>query len=264
MQPVTVVDAFAEGPFRGNPAGVCILESPASEEWMQLVAREMNLAETAFLHRRDDGYGLRWFTPLVEVALCGHATLASAHVLWQLGYLKAGETARFHTLSGLLTATPDGDRILLDFPARPAKEVTPPPTLLPSLGIQRPRWVGQNEYDYLIEVENESELAALTPDMGTLGQLPVRGAIVTCQADPGKPYDFASRFFAPAAGVPEDPVTGSAHCGLAPYWRPRFGRDGMTGYQASARGGTVYVTVRGDRVLLGGKAVTAMRGVLLT
>ncbi len=262
-QPITVVDAFADQAFSGNPAGVCILAAPATEAWMKLVAREMNLAETAFLHPMEDGFGLRWFTPAVEVALCGHATLASAHVLWQQGHLKPGEIARFHTMSGLLTATPDGERIRLDFPARPAKEISPPATLLPSLGIPKPRWVGQNEYDYLIEVESESELRALSPDHGVLGQLPVRGAIVTSVADKGRPYDFVSRFFAPAAGVPEDPVTGSAHCGLAPYWRPRFGRDSMIGYQASARGGTVHVTVEGDRVLLGGKAITMMRGVLL-
>jgi predicted PhzF superfamily epimerase YddE/YHI9 len=262
MQPVLVVDAFADQPFGGNPAAVCVLPAPAGEEWMKLVAREMNLAETAFLHPMEDGFGLRWFTPLVEVALCGHATLASAHVLWQEGYLRQGEVARFHTLSGLLTAMPDGERIVLDFPARPAREVTPPPTLLPSLGISQPRWVGQNEYDYFVEVGSEAELRALTPDYGVLGKLPVRGAIVTSVADQGKPYDFVSRFFAPAAGVPEDPVTGSAHCALAPYWRSRFTRDAMTGFQASTRGGTVHVTVQGDRVLLGGKAITMMRGML--
>lgn len=263
MQPVTVVDAFADQPFAGNPAGVCILNAPASEEWMKLVAREMNLAETAFLHPMEDGYGLRWFTPAVEVALCGHATLASAHVLWQQGNLQPGEIARFHTLSGLLTAAPDGERIVLDFPARVASEISPPDTLLPSLGIKQPSWVGKNEYDYLVEVAGEQELRALTPDHTVLSKLPVRGAIVTALADPGKPYDFVSRFFAPGAGVPEDPVTGSAHCALAPYWRSRVGRNSMVGYQASNRGGTVYVTVKGDRVLLGGKAITMMRGMLM-
>jgi PhzF family phenazine biosynthesis protein len=263
MQPITVVDAFADEPFGGNPAAVCILPAPASEAWMRLVAREMNLAETAFLHRTADGFALRWFTPAVEVDLCGHATLASAHVLWQEAYLERGETARFHTRSGLLTATPEGDRIVLDFPARVAVEIQAPDSLLPALGITAPRWVGKNVYDYLVEVGTEAEVRGLTPDHGILARLPVRGAIVTSLADPGRPYDFVSRFFAPGAGVAEDPVTGSAHCALAPYWRPRLGRDAMTGYQASARGGTVHVTLRDDRVLLGGKAITMLRGLLM-
>jgi predicted PhzF superfamily epimerase YddE/YHI9 len=263
-QPITVVDAFADQPFGGNPAAVCVLPAPATEAWMKLVAREMNLAETAFLHQTDDGFALRWFTPTVEVDLCGHATLASAHVLWQDGYLPHGEVARFHTRSGLLTAAPDGERIVLDFPARIAAELAPPETLLPALGVKRPRWVGKNAYDYLVELESEAEVRGLTPDHGTLARLPVRGAIVTSLADPGRPYDFVSRFFAPGVGVPEDPVTGSAHCALAPYWRPRIGRDAMSGYQASARGGTVWTTVRGDRVLLSGRAVTMMRGMLAT
>jgi PhzF family phenazine biosynthesis protein len=262
MQPITVVDAFADQPFGGNPAAVCILPGAAPESWMRLVAREMNLAETAFLHRAADGFALRWFTPTVEVDLCGHATLASAHVLWQLAYLSMDEPARFHTRSGLLTATRDGDRIVLDFPARVASELTPPESLLPALGIKAPRWVGKNQYDYLVEVGSEAEVRGLTPDHGTLARLPVRGAIVTSLAEAGRPYDFVSRFFAPGSGVAEDPVTGSAHCALAPYWRPRLGRDAMVGYQASARGGTVHTTVKGDRVLLGGTAVTVMRSVL--
>jgi len=262
MQPITVVDAFADQPFGGNPAAVCVLPGPAPESWMRLVAREMNLAETAFLHRTDDGFALRWFTPAVEVDLCGHATLASAHVLWQQAYLARGETARFHTRSGLLTAAPDGDRIVLDFPARVAAEIPAPESLLPALGIPAPRWIGKNVYDYLVVVGSEAEVRALSPDHGALARLPVRGAIVTSLADPGRPYDFVSRFFAPGAGVAEDPVTGSAHCALAPYWRPRLGRDAMVGYQASARGGTVHTTVMGDRVLLGGRAVTVMRGML--
>lgn len=263
MQTITVVDAFADQPFRGNPAAVCILTAPAPEAWMKLVAREMNLAETAFLHPGDDGFRLRWFTPAVEVDLCGHATLASAHVLWQQGYLPRGAVARFHTRSGLLIAAPDGDQIVLDFPAREAAELVPPDTLLPALGVKRPRWVGKNVYDYLVELESEAEVRSLSPDHGTLARLPVRGVIVTSRADVGRPYDFISRFFAPGAGVAEDPVTGSAHCALAPYWRPRIGRDTMTGYQASVRGGTVRTTIQGDRVLLAGKAITMMRGVLL-
>jgi PhzF family phenazine biosynthesis protein len=263
MQPITVVDAFTDQAFSGNPAAVCILPAPASETWMKLVAREMNLAETAFLHRVADGYALRWLTPTVEVDLCGHATLASAHVLWQDAHLPRGGTARFHTRSGLLTAAPDGERIVLDFPARVAAQVTPPESLLAALGIGAPRWVGKNEYDYLVEVAGEAEVRALAPDHGSLARLPVRGVIVTSLADAGRPYDFVSRFFAPGSGIPEDPVTGSAHCALAPYWRPRLGRNTMTGYQASARGGTVRTSVQADRVRLAGTAVTVMRGMLV-
>jgi PhzF family phenazine biosynthesis protein len=262
-QPITVVDAFADRPFSGNPAGVCVLSEPAPDEWMRLVAREMNLAETAFLVPQADGFSLRWFTPAVEVDLCGHATLASAHVLWQQGFLPPGAIARFHTRSGLLLARPKGDLIELDFPARAATEVAPPDSLLGALGITRPRWIGKNAYDYMVEVEREQEVVGLAPDLGTLAKLPVRGVIVTSVADRGRPYDFVSRFFAPAVGVPEDPVTGSAHCALAPYWRPRIGRDAMTGFQASVRGGIVHTTVSGDRVMLAGRAVTMLRGVLL-
>jgi predicted PhzF superfamily epimerase YddE/YHI9 len=262
-QSITVVDAFAEQPFSGNPAGVCVLSEPAPDPWMQLVAREMNLAETAFLLPVEDGYSLRWFTPAVEVDLCGHATLAGAHVLWQQGHLPAGEIARFHTRSGVLLARPRGDLIELDFPARPAAELVPPESLLPALGVPRPRWVGRNVFDYMVEVETEAEVVALTPDLGALAKLPVRGVIVTSAAERGRPYDFVSRFFAPGVGVPEDPVTGSAHCALAPYWRPRIGRDAMTGFQASVRGGIVHTTVAGDRVMLAGRAVTMLRGVLL-
>lgn len=259
---IIVVDAFTDRPFAGNPAAVCILPGPAPVEWMRNVAREMNLAETAFLHREGEGFALRWFTPAVEVDLCGHATLASAHVLWQEGYLAPSETARFTGRSGVLTARRVAAGIELDFPRAAAEPVAAPPSLLPGLGVPALRWVGRNQFDYLVEVEDEAQVRGLTPDFHLLKDLGVRGVIVTSQADAGQPYDFVSRFFAPGAGIDEDPVTGSAHCALAPYWRPRFGRDTMTGYQASARGGTVHVTVRGDRVLLGGQAVTVLRGML--
>ncbi len=230
---------------------------------MRDVAREMNLSETAFLHRVEDGFSLRWFTPSVEVDLCGHATLASAHVLWKQAYLPPHSVARFHTRSGLLTATSAGDRITLDFPAKLAVSAEAPPLLLSALGVSGARWIGKNQFDYLVEVGSEAEVRKLTPDHGRLATLPVRGVIVTSQAEGGQPYDFVSRFFAPGSGVAEDPVTGSAHCALAPYWRAKTGRDVMTGYQASARGGTVYVECRGDRVLLGGQAVTVLRGTML-
>jgi PhzF family phenazine biosynthesis protein len=262
-QPITVVDTFTEQPFGGNPAAVCILQGPAPESWMTHVAREMNLSETAFLHRVDDGYALRWFTPTVEVDLCGHATLASAHVLWQQGYLGPGENARFHSRSGLLTARRNGERISLDFPAMPATPAEPPEALLSALGLPAARWIGRNQFDFLVEARDEAQVRSLTPDHMALARLPVRGVIVTSRAGETRPYDYVSRFFAPGSGIPEDPVTGSAHCALAPFWRQRLGRDELVGYQASARGGTVHTTCVGDRVLLGGHAVTVWRGVML-
>ncbi len=260
---IIVVDAFTNTPFAGNPAAVCLLPAPADEGWMRLVAREMNLAETAFLHPEADGWRLRWLTPTVEVDLCGHATLASAHILWEDGHLSHGATARFQTRSGLLTATRAADRIILDFPVKLAEPAEAPEALCHALGVRDPRWVGRNQFDYLVELADEAAVRGLTPDLGLLATLPVRGAIVTAPADPGAPYDFVSRFFAPGSGVPEDPVTGSAHCALAPYWSGKLGRTDLTGYQASLRGGTVQVQLRGDRVLLGGQAVTMMRGVLM-
>jgi PhzF family phenazine biosynthesis protein len=256
--PISVVDAFTEKPFSGNPAAVCLLPEPRADRWMQLVAREMNLSETAFLLRQVEGFSLRWFTPAMEVDLCGHATLASAHALWEAGHLQPEQPARFFTRSGLLTATRQGDEIEMDFPAKPMEPVSPPAGLAEALGVT-PRLVGKNSFDYLVEVESEETLRNIKPDFRVLATLPVRGVIVTCRAAT-PPYDFLSRFFAPAAGVDEDPVTGSAHCCLGPFWKERLGREEMLGYQASARGGVVRVRLRGDRVLLGGKAVTVLRG----
>jgi PhzF family phenazine biosynthesis protein len=222
----------------------------------------MNLAETAFLVRRGDDYDLRWFTPLCEVDLCGHATLASAHTLWEDGHLAEGAPARFHTRSGVLTAEQHDGLIWLDFPATPAAPVPPPPELEKGLGVPL-RFVGRTPFDYFAEVDREETLRALAPDLTLLGRLPVRGTIVTARSATPE-QDFVSRFFAPAAGVPEDPVTGSAHCALGPFWAERLGRSELTGYQASPRGGVVRVRVAGDRVLLGGKAVTVMRGELIS
>jgi PhzF family phenazine biosynthesis protein len=255
------VDAFTDRPFSGNPAAVCILDGPREERWMQAVAGEMNLSETAFLHRRQDGYRLRWFTPAAEVELCGHATLASAHVLWEAGLLEPEEQARFHTLSGLLTALRRGDQVELDFPATPAKPAAPPPELGEALGVL-PRYVGQSVYDYLVEVESEDVVRGLQPDLARLRALPIRGIMVTSAAETAG-YDFVSRFFAPAVGVDEDPVTGSAHCCLGPFWAERLGKGTLLAYQASARGGTVRVRVEGDRVRLRGRAVTVLRGELI-
>ena len=258
---ITQVDAFTDTPFAGNPAAVCLLPAPRDEGWMQSVAREMNLSETAFLVRVGAGYDLRGFTPSVEVALCGHATLASAHVLWEEGHLAAAQQARFHTKSGLLTGDRAGDWIELDFPVKREEAAPAPAGLAEALGVT-PKYVGRNQFDYLVEIDGEAAVRRLAPNHTALAALPVRGVIVTSRADsPG--YDFVSRFFAPGSGVPEDPVTGSAHCALGPYWQSRLGKSDLVGYQASPRGGVVRVRVAGDRVKLGGKAVTVLRGELL-
>ena len=262
---ITQVDAFTNRPFAGNPAAVCLLPAPAEPAWMLNVAREMNLAETAFLipRRGGDGYDLRWFTPAVEVALCGHATLASAHVLWEDGHLPTGTQARFYTKSGLLTADRRGDWIELDFPATPVSPAPAPDGLVAALGAQ-PVFVGRSKFDYVVEVENEQQVRALAPDLTALARVQARGVVVTARADKNVAYDFVSRFFAPQSGVPEDPVTGSAHCALTPYWSAKLGKTELTGYQASERGGVVRVRLAGDRVHLGGQAVTVLRGELCT
>ncbi|RME75812.1 MAG: PhzF family phenazine biosynthesis protein [Chloroflexi bacterium] len=258
---ITQVDAFTDQPFRGNPAAVCILPTAPDESWMQAVAREMNLSETAFLVPRGDGFNLRWFTPAAEVDLCGHATLASAHVLWERGYLPPDAAARFHTKSGLLTCRKQGDWIEMDFPAEPAQPVDPPPALVEALGVQ-PVYTGQNRMDFLVELDSEETVRQLRPNFSRLADLPCRGVIVTGRAASG-PYDFVSRFFAPNVGVNEDPVTGSAHCCLGPYWQTRLGKTEFLAYQASPRGGVVRVQIHGDRVILGGQAVTVLKGELV-
>ncbi|MCP4662099.1 MAG: PhzF family phenazine biosynthesis protein [bacterium] len=261
-QRIIQVDAFTHQPFAGNPAAVCVLAQPVEERWMQLVAREMNLSETAFLTRRDDGgFDLRWFTPRVEVELCGHATLASAHVLWEDGHLQPGEPARFFTRSGVLTATRRDDWIELDFPSRPPEPVTMPAELSPALGVEL-QWVGKDQEDYLLEVDSEATVRGLQPDFTRLESLSSRGFIVTSRADSPE-FDFVSRFFAPAVGIPEDPVTGSAHCCLAPFWAERLGKSDLTGFQASERGGIVRVRPQGERVLIFGQAVTVLRAELV-
>jgi PhzF family phenazine biosynthesis protein len=258
---IVQVDAFTNQPFAGNPAAVCVLPAAPAESWMRNVAREMNLSETAFLVPQDGGYNLRWFTPAVEVDLCGHATVAGAHVLWEDGHLPPGRQARFHTRSGLLTADRKGDWIELDFPAKVAVAAEAPSELLPALGVKHAQFVGRNAFDYLVEVDSEETLRSLAPDHSTLRKLPVRGIIVTARPASAE-FDFVSRFFAPGAGVDEDPVTGSAHTALGPYWAARLGKSEFTAFQASARGGVVRVRLKGDRVMLGGQAVTVMTGEL--
>jgi len=255
------IDAFTGTPFGGNPAAVCLLDGAKVEEaWMQNVAAEMNLSETAFVERRDQDWDLRWFTPAVEVALCGHATLATAHAMLEEGILAAGGTARFHTRSGLLRATHADDLIELDFPATVAAPSAPPDGLIEAIGIH-PLHVARSNFDYLVELPTEEDVRSLTPDLAMLRRIPVRGIIVTSRGRKGD-FDFVSRFFAPASGVDEDPVTGSAHCALAPYWAPRLGKQQFRAYQASPRGGVLRVTLAGDRVLLAGRAVTVFRGEL--
>jgi PhzF family phenazine biosynthesis protein len=257
---ITQVDAFTSQPFRGNPAAVCILPQPRDGSWMQLVAREMNLSETAFLHHQNDGYGLRWFTPAVEVALCGHATLASAHVLWEEGHLPSGEPARFHTQSGLLTASRAAGWIELDFPAVVEEPAALPSGLEEALGVKA-RYVSRNRFDYLVELESEEVVRGVKPDFGVLRMFAVRGIMVTSRSASPE-YDFVSRYFAPASGIDEDPATGSAHCCLGPFWGKRLGKTDLIGYQASARGGVVGVGLRGDRLRLKGQAVTVLVGEL--
>lgn len=257
-----LIDAFTDVAFAGNPAAVTLLDGPRPDRWMQQLAREMNQAETAFLTRAADGFGLRWFTPAAEVDLCGHATLASAHYLWQQGELDAGETARFQTRSGLLTATQKDGWITLDFPATPPEPCPIPSGLLQALGLESGA-VLRSKFDYFVVVEDPAALRGLVPDFSRLLAFEVRGVIVTAPSDQ-RDVDFLSRFFAPRVGVNEDPVTGSAHCALAPYWCARLGRKQLLGYQSSARGGKVRVEHAGERVYLSGKAVTVLEAELVT
>lgn len=256
------VDAFTAEAFAGNPAAVCVLPAARPAHWMQRVAREMNLSETAFLQRRDDGFALRWFTPTHEVALCGHATLASAHVLWTEGDVPDDEPIAFHTESGTLSVRRRGAWIAMDFPAEPLAPVEAPPALTDALGVA-PVFAGRNRMDYGLLLESAAAVRAVEPDFAQLGTIDTRGVIVTAPADPGHDHDFVSRFFAPRVGVPEDPVTGSAHCALGPFWAERLGCTELVGRQLSSRGGTVRLQVArpaSARVLLMGQAVTVLQG----
>ena len=256
------VDAFTDRPFAGNPAAVCWLEEEADPAWMQAVAAEMNLSETAFVRRLDDRLELRWFTPTVEVDLCGHATLATSHALWSAGIASAEERLRFHTKSGLLTCSRSGEFIELDFPILPASPVPPSDGLLEALGTGKPHFVGKTKLDHLVVLDGPDAVRALRPDFRKLMEVRTRGVIVTAHSDDPR-YDFISRFFAPAVGIDEDPVCGSAHCCLTPYWAEQLGKRELTAYQASARGGVLRVRLNGDRVILGGQAVIVWEGELL-
>ncbi len=263
VQTIFTVDAFTDSPFKGNPAGVCILRESRDDGWRQRVAREMNLSETAFLEKHPDGsYTLRWFTPAVEVDLCGHATLASAHILWESGELAAGQRAVFHTRSGILYAEKQGDWIEMDFPSEPEKPSSAPDGLMEGLGV-RALYTGRNRFDYLVEIDHEDTVRNLNPDMTRLKKVDMRGVIVTSRSLSAD-YDFVSRFFAPAVGVDEDPVTGSAHCCLGPYWGGKLGKKALMARQVSSRGGVLRVGLKDDRVLIGGQAVTVLRAELLS
>lgn len=258
--PIYQVDAFTNTPFTGNPAAVCLLREPPADRWMQQVAAEMNLSETAFLLHENDGYRLRWFTPAVEVDLCGHATLAAAHVLWETGALAPDQQARFNTRSGALTADRRGDWIELDFPVKPECAIDVPARLSAALGVE-PRYVGKSEFDLLVEVDSEATVRALEPQFSGLSLIDSRGIIVTSRAaTPG--YDFVSRCFYPQVGINEDPVTGSAHCVLAPFWSERLDKTEFRAAQVSVRGGVLLVQLLGDRVKLRGQAITVLRGEL--
>jgi PhzF family phenazine biosynthesis protein len=265
--PFCHVDAFTAVRFRGNPAVVCVTPKPPDESLMRQVAAEMNVSETAFLSPIDDtAFSLRWYTPLVEVDLCGHATLASAHVLWEDGHVPRGVGVRFQTRSGELRAERlpgEGDWIELDFPSQPPRPAAAPEGLFEALGIRAAEAVVARETKYAVVLESEEAVRALRPDYGRLGQLPVRGLIATARgAGHGKP-DFISRYFGPAVGINEDPVTGSAHCILAPYWAERLGTHELLAYQASQRGGSLRLRLTGDRVRIAGQAVTVTRGRLV-
>lgn len=256
------VDAFTSKIFSGNPAAVCVLDGPREVSWMKNVAQEMNLSETAFLLRNEKGYGLRWFTPLVEVDLCGHATLASAHVLWEQNICSSSEPISFSTRSGILTARKNGDWIALDLPCISNEPVRPPPALLEALKVVPVCVRRKGQSDFLVEVDSESTLRSLSPDMTILKRL-AKGVVITCRSE-SQDFDFLSRFFAPQEGIDEDPVTGSAHCCLGPYWKEKLGKNEFTAFQASARGGLLKVKVVGDRVMLEGQAVTVLQGKLLS
>ena len=254
------VDAFTNQPFAGNPAAVCLLTAPRDDAWMLNVAREMNLSETAFVLRQGDGFNLRWFTPQVEVKLCGHATLASAHILYDTSVVSPSAEIRFQSLSGLLTATKKGDWIELNFPARQLNPGSAPRELLQALGVT-PQYVAENEGRYLLLLDSEESVRAVKPNFAQLKSMPGRCVIVTSRsASPG--YDFVSRYFAPWIGIDEDPVTGSAHCYLAPFWSAQLGKHKFTARQLSARGGMLQVRLDGERVILGGQAFTVLKGEL--
>ena len=252
------VDAFTSEPFKGNPAGVCILEKDMPVKWMQGIAKDMNLAETAFVKKDGNKFSLRWFTPKVEVDLCGHATLATAHILFQSGYLPENDLALFETKSGLLKAKYSDDWIELDFPQTQVEKIDLPEGIEKALGA-KVSFLGKSIFDYFAVFENEEIVKNMKPDISAIEKYDVRGLIVT---SPSKEFDFISRFFAPQSGIIEDPVTGSAHSALYPYWSEKLGKKKLIAQQASERGGVLKLSSKEDRVLIAGQAVTIFEGSL--
>lgn len=261
--PIFHVDSFTVKPFKGNPAGVCLLEQPRDDAWMQAIATEMRLSETAFLSPKGNDYNLRWFTPSTEVDLCGHATLASAHILFELGFYDPDETIFFHTKSGVITATFDHGTIELDMPLIQPVPAESTPLLEEILG-QAPLAVAHSEDKAILlaEIADQTAVEAFEPDFKKIASFEETDLIITAQATDGK-FDFVSRFFSPRTGIPEDPVTGLGHCILTPYWAPKLNKDKLVAYQASSRGGTVWCRLGKDRVYLAGKAVTLFSGEIL-
>jgi len=259
-QTIVQIDAFTSQPYAGNPAAVCLLDRAADETWMRNVAREMNLSETAFLYPIEGGFHLRWLTPKAEVDLCGHGTLATAHLLFEDGVVRADETARFKTRSGWVSATLQQGLVELDFPVNPLEEIPPPQGLVAALGVQ-PVSVSTYPKGYLVVIDSEDAVRSLDPDLTALARLPQPKVCVSAPASTSS-ADFVSRLFAPALGIPEDPVNGNSHTVLAPYWSPRLGKQAMISHYVSERGGEIHVKLAGDRVKIAGHAVTVMRGTL--
>jgi PhzF family phenazine biosynthesis protein len=259
-QRIVQVDAFTNRPYAGNQAAVCVLEGLREEAWMQALARETNLPATVFLSPQEDGFAIRWLTPASELPLCGHGTLAAAHVLWTEGHADPARPIALYSRNHRLKAVREDDWITLDFPAIRNAPVTAPVALVEGLGLQ-PRFVGRSSHSYLVEANSEEEVRGLKPDFGRLATLDFPSIIVTARSN-GAPYDFVSRCFPLSHGIQEDPATGSAHCCFGPYWSEILGKTQMIGYQASARGGVVRVRVDGERVALSGQAVTVLRGEL--
>ncbi len=260
---IVTVDAFASQPFTGNPAAVCYTPEPLETDLMQAIAGELNLSETAFIHPTPNGsYHLRWFTPTTEVDLCGHATMAAAHVMWERGIAPNNKSILFNTRSGVLEIDHGGELISMNFPAEPVELITSAAVVSAvehalQMSVSA---CGRNRMDFMAVLENEAAIRSVSPSMPAVAALPARGLIVTAAADDGSQYDFISRCFYPAVGVPEDPVTGSAHCAIGPYWSAQLGRKSLRGWQASARGGEVWIDCKGDRVQIKGKAVTVLAG----
>jgi len=263
MRPLLLfqVDAFTDKPFNGNPAAVVLLDSDAEPEWMLRVAGEMNLSETAFVYPLGGHYSLRWFTPGTEVELCGHATLSAAHILWETGRVPIETAITFSTRAGRLGARKSGEWITLDFPANPLSPGNLPEAVIAAVG-GKPVFSGISGDKWLLEYASEDEIVTLAPDFPALSSVPGRGLIVTSRSQQAG-VDFVSRYFAPWIGVNEDPVTGSAHTILGPYWGAKLGKEGMTARQVSTRGGLLRVQLAGERVLISGQAITVFKGELL-